>query len=865
MQAHKKETLPGRLITAAWLGVVVGCLLALAPSTVRAQTPSSPFEDEELVPRLKFNNATVDIVLDDFAEKTARTLLKAPGVPRVNISLKSEGELTLDEYLQAIETVLSMNGIALLPVGDKFLKVVPVKQAREEAMPIGIGLVEQRAETDRLVSQMIPLTHIAIAEARTTIESLKHSFGQIHLFERTNSILLTDTAANINRIIEILAYIDQPVEAREEPHVVVIRYAKAGEIKSKLEEIIADQQKEAQKSTVPAPKRSGSPGVVRRAARVPGVIRAPKAAEAAADMAMLVALAERGIIRGKVKIIADERTNILIVITRPENMAFFEKIITVLDVETDPDVVVKIIRLEYADAESVAGTLNTLIGKPDKALPDAARAAAGKKGASSADLKEYVARQTEGAAVKKDKSKIGELSAENIKILPDKRTNALLIMASKADYAAIEELIKSMDMMLSQVLIEVVIFKIGLLAEHERGMDWIQRAMVAYEEQPDGTRRPLSAFAGTAGGGSDRARMRNPLAATSIAGLAGAPGNLTYYFTFFNLNVDAIVKLVASDNRSQIVASPRILTTDNKEATINVTKEKYFFKGLKFVSTSGSGGGEWVDDVVMRQVGNKLTVTPHINEKKFVVMEIKQTLEEEGAGQDIVGGGGITTTWPTIDSSELTASIAVRSGETIVLGGLVSTTLKQEESKVPLLGDIPILGGLFKSRSTDNDRSEIVAFITPYVLDTPEEIYDESMRRQDAMETDVSWPEGSHSKLAERAPPADPPVPERKSLGERIMDSIRALKPSESGESARETPREPIAQEEAVAAPEPEPVPVDEDGDAAQDPPALARDEGPDLDPETAKYIKRQTRRYRRTLRKVDDRIERDLKESGKL
>lgn len=859
MQALRKETLPGRLRRLVWLGVAVGCLWVLAPCPVRAQTPSSPFEGEELVPRLKFNNATVSIVLDDYAEKTARTLLKAPGVPNVNISLKSEGELTLDEYLQAIETVLSMNGIALLPVGEKFLKVVPVKQAREEAMPIGVGLVEQRAETDRLVSQMIPLTHIAIAEARTAIETLKHSFGQIHLFERTNSILLTDTAANINRIIEILSYIDQPVEAREEPHVVVIRYAKAGEIKAKLEEIIADQQKEEQKSTVPAPKRSGSPGVERRAAGIPGVIRAPKAVEEpAVNMAELVEMAERGIIRGKVKIIADDRTNILIVITRPENMAFFEKIITVLDVETDPDVVVKIIRLEYADAESVAGTLNTLVGKPDKTVPEAARAAAGAKGASSAELKEYVERQTEGAAVAKAKSKIGELSAENIKILPDKRTNALLIMASKADFAAIEELVQSMDMMLSQVLIEVVIFKINRLAVHERGVDWIQRAMVAYEEQPDGTRRPLSAFAGSAGGGTDRGSIRNPLAATSIAGLAGAPGNLTYYLTLFNLNLDAIVKLVASDIRTQIVASPRILTTDNKEATINVTKEKYFFKGLKFVSTSGSGGGEWVDDVVMRQIGNKLTVTPHINEKKFVVMEIKQTLEEEGTGQAITGGGGEVTKWPTIDSSEMTASIAVRSGETIVLGGLVSTTLGNDEFKVPLLGDIPIVGNLFKSKDKDDDRSEIVAFITPYVLDTPEEIHAESMRRQDAMETEVAWPEGSHSKLAERTP-GPPPVPERKSLWERIRDSARAVKGTSGEETAGDTPGEPVVSEEV------EPEPVEQEADAGQEDPAFAGNQASDLDPETAEYIERQTRRYRRSLRKADDRIERDLEEEGKL
>jgi len=834
----RKSSNRGRLLLA------VACFLCAFHSGILvAQPEPMDLSPEDIVPRLKFNSATLDIVLDDYAEKTARTLLRAPGLPNVTITLQSEGDLDIREYLQAIETVLSMNNIALLEVGDKFLKVVPIKQARQEGMAIEERGEEPLEESDRLVSQMIPLTHITIDEARKAVEALKHAYGMIHLFERTNSMLVTDTAVNINRIAEIISYIDQPVEAREEPHIIVIRHAKASEIKGKLEQIIADQQKEAEKSTVPRSKSSGSPGVVKS---TPGVIRARKRAVPAVEaptVAELVEMAERGIIRGKVKIIADERTNVLIILTRPENMRFFEKIVKVLDVETEPDVLVRVIRLEYSSAETVASTLNALIGKAEKKPETAVPAREGKE-ESAAGLTEYVERLREARA-EKEKSKIGELSAANIKILADKRTNALIIMSSRADFAAIEEIVLSMDMMLSQVLIEVVIFKIGLIEDHERGIDWVQRALMTYDQNADGTRTPISTFGGSGGGASDRARMKDPLTLTTLADLASSSGNLTYYFTFFQLNLDAIVKFVASDNRSEIVASPRILTTDNKEASINVTKEKYFFKGLKFVSTSGSGGGEWVDDVVMRKVGTKLTVTPHINQKKFVVMEITQTLEEEGAGQDIVGGGGITTTWPTIDSSELTASVAVRTGETIVLGGLVSNTLKDEESKVPLFGDLPIVGNLFKSVTKNDNRSEVVVFITPYVLDTPEEIEAETVRRRQAMEVAVEWPAGSHSEVAEVDPAAGQDDEERKAIVERLVDARKRRQ--EEKATAEAEPEEAETVEEPVVEPEPEPEPE----------PVVAKE--PEIDPALLKFIRREDSKWGRRLRRVDKRVEAGL------
>jgi general secretion pathway protein D len=496
---------------------------------------------------------------------------------------------------------------------------------------------------------------------------------------------------------------------------------------------------------------------------IPGVIRPPSRGPETTEE---ITSAERGIVIGSVKIVADDRTGILIIVTHPQNMKFFDNIVKALDVPTDPDVVVKVFRLEYSQAEEVAKMLNDLIGaksaKAEEAPAGGAAAAAGgaeTPEARSAALQDYIRRQAQAQAQKEaseaaaGKTKIGELSATNIKILSDKRSNALIIMASKSDMAALDEIIKDMDIMLSQVLIEAVVVEVTLSKRLETGFDWVQRSMIVFEQNADGSRSPVFSFAGAGGGGSGA-----PLDATTVVPSSSA--GLTYYLTYFNLNMDAVLKMVASDSRAQVLQAPVILTTDNNKAVIDVSTEDYFYKGQKFVTTSSSGAGEWVDDVETKKVGLNLTVTPRINKKKFVVMELAQKISNV-TDYRAIGNGQ----WPVVGSREFTASIAVRSGETIVLGGLVYDTSNRTRSKIPLLGDIPLLGLAFGSNLRGRQTTELIVFITPYVLDTPEEIMAEAQRRKGSLHVDGVWKRGwSSSKLAEPRPedmdaPAAPATP----------------------------------------------------------------------------------------------------------
>ncbi len=810
-------------------------LMLVPGSVLRGQSTRGNRED---LYSLKFNQATLDIVLNDYSQKTRRTLLVGPKTPKAMFNLRSQGQLTLDEYLQAVETVLAMNGIALLDVGEKFIKVIPIAEARQEALRIGeqefevvldadgnpvtnlTGKIVQRYvgldETDELVNQLITLKHIGAAEAEAAVAPFKHAYGHIHKFETMNSLLVTDSSSNVNRIMKVLQYIDQPIEAREEPHVIAIKYSKASEIKQKLEELIADSQEQQKKVAVR--KSSGSPGTVKRTP--PGVIRArtvPKATPQQATVTEeVIEQAERGIIRGKVKIVADDRTNILIIITRPENMKYFEKIVQVLDVETSPDVIVKVFRLEFADAKDVASMLNDLIGAAAKEETPAAGAKKPVAGEGSTALRDV--KKTTPAVSADGKSKVGELSKDNIKILADERTNALIIMASKGDLVTIEEIIRDMDMMLSQVLVEAVVLEVNLGDTFESGFDWLQRSIIAYNEDEFGTRSPVASFAGSGGGG--QMAPSDSLAFSRVSEFPSDPmAGLTYYMTFFDLNLDMVLRLVSTDSRTKILQSPVILTTDNKDATIDVSTERYFYKGKKYV-----GGGDnpfYEDDVETKKVGVSLTVTPRINAKKFVVMEIAQQIDNVSGVQTIND-----TDWPIITSRKLEADISVGSGDTIVLGGLVVNQTVNTESKVPLLGDIPLLGRLFKSQRDEKARNEVIVFITPYVLNTPEEMEADARRRADAASIDGMWKRGwSNSRLAE------PNKADLKAAKEAAKEAKRRKK-----EMEKEAKRRAKAKSKA------EP-----------------KDDLTGLHPEIADFVARENKRWDKILDKVDKEIEGEI------
>ncbi len=728
-----------------------------------AIAPSGGEKSGEKLMLLNFRDATLDLVLQQVAEITGRTLLKSPGI-NATITLKGQTRLTQEEALQAIESVLAMNNVTLVPMGKKFLKVVQPSAVRQEGMAITKEMPEKGfPETDALISQIITLKYLETADAEKVIGQFIHGYGKVLTLERANALLVTDTASNLQRIMEILEYLDQPTEARIETRIYELKYAEAGKIASRLNELIADAQAKEEKPRVaaPAPVPPSPPGVIRA--------RAAQAAAAAEPQAEVeAALAERGIVQGKVKIVADDRTNILIVISKPSNFAFFDKIVAILDRPVEPEIVVRVVALEYAKAEDIAGILNEFIGaaKAETKTPGAAgagvaaeggAAAEGGEAARSQQLQQYIEQQRVTdrmrQVVGEEKARIGQLSA-NTRILADKRTNSLLLMGTKADIAALDDVIDKLDTMLAQVLIEAVILEVNLSKSLDYGVDWLQRSMTAYNTSTKGpggvkVREPLFSF-----GGGQRLATDLPFrdgskvtrdtdvtsddTSTSAGQLASG---LTYYTTLYDLNMDVIMHMIAGNSAARVLSTPVIMTTDNTKAKINVSQQRPVV-----TSTAQATSGNPTVSYEYKNIGITLEVTPRINPQRYVVMEITQTADDVGDEVKISSGDSV----PVILKREMNAQIAVPSRSTIALGGLVLSRGAKSRSKIPILGDIPILGTLFRAEGKADNRTELLVLLTPYVLMTPEEARKETERLHEAVRRQQApWVRGwSDSSLA---------------------------------------------------------------------------------------------------------------------
>ncbi len=721
-----------------------------------AANPSPPSDSGDKLLSLKFSDTPLEMVLDRYAELTGRTILMAPGI-KCNITLRIEKKVTVPEAISAIEAILAMNNIGLVNEGKLFVKVVQINTVRSEGDTIRTGSEEAAvlaADSGYLITEIIPLKHIELADAQAAIATVVHPYANVQALPRINSLFVTDTGANLERVKQLLELIDQPIEMKEELHIIRVLHAKASDIKARLAEIIAESQGQQQKAptAVVRPSLTGPPGVIRARANRPSPVTAQPEVETARDL-----------IQGQVKLVADDRANILIIITRPENMEFFNKIVSAIDIGVEPNIGVKVLRLEYADATEVEGMLNKLIGAAKDATaanaPGLPKDKTVEPAERSAELTDYVRQMREARATEQPagKSNVGELNAQSVKILSDKRSNAIIIMASKADMAAIEDVVKDMDIMLSQVLIEAIILGVTLDKNSATGVDWLQRSMTAFKQDGAGVRTPLFAFTGgsSLGAGTPINALNTPVS---------FPGNLGYYMTFFDLNLDMVIKLSASDNRTRIISSPVILTTDNKKATIDVSKDLYFYKGQKPVNDGT--GVTYVDDIERLPVGTTLSVTPRINKNKFVVMEIEQTTEDADETKTIG-----TVAWPIVARRKMSASIAVTSGDTIMLGGMTKKTELHNITKIPFLADIPILGIPFRNTSRGNKREEVLVFITPYVLDNPEDILNDARRRKTSSDVAGLWKRGwSNSKLAE---PSDDDIRQRK-IQEKLERRLQA-------------------------------------------------------------------------------------------
>ena len=737
------------------------------------------------VPALAFNEAPVDLVLEAYATEVGKTVIPAPDLPKASITLRSlEGQtLTKKEYLEAIEVTLTMNGVVLEPRGEKFLRALPRKTVRTHGIALRMDDKGNLPEEGRVVSQMIVFKNIAVDEAQKALEGFKAPEGLFQVFERTNAILVTDTQENINRMLEVVRAIDVATPVLEDVFVRQVEYALATDIKEHLETIVTESQKDEQQKKS-GPKQSGAPGFgSSQPSPRPSLLnlrnrlgqQQPQAPVNTPNANLIAAVsdADRGMIRGKVLIVADERSNKLIIITNKSNMDFFDKVIKTLDVETTPEVQIDVIRLKYAEAEDVEQMLNDLIGASSSSSSNKNNQNANtKKGGTANSNLTRGTTQTQRKTSSNptfqnaNASRLGELNKDNVKVLADKRINGIVVMARKADMRAIREVIDNMDVKLSQVLIETVIIEVTLGDELNTGIDWVQRGRVRNEKGDivrDGFVNNNNYMLGGGGGGSSATLGTMMKVGTNIAdkvawgGANPIGGGVNYLLKSDKLNLAAVVNASKTDSRAKYIASPIIMTVDNKEATIDATENRQFLTGWTAQSGSYGNSGQPTPNYSAKDIGIKIKVTPKINPNGTVML----TVEEEYSqfmknGQSMLVPQEGKYTLDNVDLAverKMSADVRLENMQTVVFGGLTETTTSESESGIPILKDIPWVGKWLFGKVTQAEiRKELLVFMTPYVLDDEESAQLEAIRRKKALSDPRPWDDRGWSA----SPLADP-------------------------------------------------------------------------------------------------------------
>ena len=713
---------------------------------------------------IEFSAAPLEMVFKVYGELVGKTILKDPSTPAVQITLQPlpGQDLSDDEKIEAIETVLEMNGVHIQPFSDKFSLAIPRDAARKKGITIIMDPEAQLKDSNNVISFMLQFKNISTEEAQKALEGLKSDKGVLNVYERINSILITDTEMNVNRMRELARAIDVQTPVTENVFVRQVQYASAEEIKTALEAIVQESQKELEKQGSknnaprtynPQPRMSLlGRRFVQQPAQQPQQPQNNSSVTSVSD-------ADRGMIRGRVLILADERSNKLIVVTSKPNMDFFDRVIEQLDIETTPDTVVKVYRLKYADSEDVSDMINDLIGNAatSKSSGKQNQNQASRSGTGGNLTRQTAAKTTKRAANQRSgDAKAGELSKDNTTVLADKRINGLVVMTQKELVPVVESIIEAMDVKLSQVLIETVIIEVALGDDISTGIDWVhglnQKAGL-YNQALGGGGGSSAPVSGLTNGVSLLSQAASVLPSAFSPGAAG----INYAVFSKKLDLGAVIKASKGDSNAKYLASPIVMTVDNKEATIEATQMRYLLKGY---ATTSSYYGTATPDYAQEEIGLTVKVTPKINPNGTVMLSVEEKYSQVGEDQQIEatvgsGTGGQSTSKvnvPTTITRRMAADISLENMQTVVLGGLTETSVKESESGIPVLKDIPWIGKyLFGSTTSSEARKELLVFMTPYVINDGDEAEAEAMRRKNTLVDSRAWDDHgwSKSKLAD--------------------------------------------------------------------------------------------------------------------
>lgn len=618
---------------------------------------------------LDFTDVDISVLVKFISEVTGKNFIYDEKV-RGNITIISPKKISRKEMYQVFLSVLQVKGFTTIEQGN-VVKIIPARDAKQE----GLKTYKKRdyRVTDEFITQLIPLSYIDAKDATPLLTPLISKEGLITFYGPSNTLIIIDRGSNISRIAEILAELDVGTAAQIF-RLFQLRYASSDEVSNILGEIF--QTGDAQVRPQPTSRRRPQQAT---AAQPPGNV-------------------------GKAKFISDSRTNSIIVLAPSELVNEIEEMISKLDIPAPENVgKINVFYLENADAEELATVLNTLISGAGVAGKTA-------QPGQPSTIKGIITPEFEGP----------------IKISADKSTNSLLIIASPGDYLTLVDVIKKLDIKRRQVYVEAIIMEVTL----DKGLDFGVEYRGAFEPT-DSSAAIVGSNFNFSGNVNDlllALAAGNPLLLAGEGLTAGVIGGTVILPDGTEIPaITAILRAAQVSSNTNVLATPHLLTTDNQEAEIIVGENVPFITSQARDTTNL---GNIINTVEREDVGTTLRIIPQIHESDFVKLDIYQETSAIKEGTTILE---TNTVGPTTTKRSAKTNIIVKSGQTIILGGLMQERNTRSVSKIPILGDIPILGALFRFESNNSQKTNLLIFLTPRIIKDTGELQGVTLKMKESM------------------------------------------------------------------------------------------------------------------------------------
>jgi general secretion pathway protein D len=672
-------------------GVLLSCagVAALDPLPVLAQAASQPSGQTPNGAALSFVNADIESVIKAIGQFTGMTFIIDPRV-KGTLTLVSEKPLTKAQAFQLLTSALRLQGYAVV-TGEGFAKVVPEAEAKLQSSPTQVGIKGAKARGDQIVTQVFRLNYESAANLTAVLRPLISPNNSIMADPGNNSLVITDYADNLRRLAKIIAALDSPPGA--DLDIIPIRYGIASDVATLVSRLME-----------PAPGGDS----------------------------------------GRVSVLPDPRTNSVVVRSPSAGRANIAKsIIAKLDQPTSQAGNIHVVYLKNADATRVAQTLRAVVSQDVSAVPVQQQGTSGGSipsgiggtqpgGGGTLGGQQGQQSSTGMAGTGGTFAQQGQATATGGGggpgsgfIQADATTNSLIITASDPVYRNLRAVIDQLDVRRAQVYLEALVVEVTSNKASEFGVQWVG---INGDQNSNFRVGALQSFP-TAGAGN----IVN-LAAASRAGVntlnsTTTPSGFTIgLFRQINgqLGLGAVARALETTGNANILSTPNMLTLDNELATIKVGQNVPIITGSFTTSASGASNNPF-QTIDRKDVGLVLKVRPQISEGGTIKLAIYN--ENSSLVQSsLTSPSGVITNVRAIESNVLADD-----GQIIVLGGLIEDTEGDNEDKVHGLGDLPIIGNLFKYRTRTRNKTNLMVFLRPVVVRGKDESHGLALDRYEYM------------------------------------------------------------------------------------------------------------------------------------